>query len=115
MRSTIFLFIGAIVLSASLAFAEDSPFYFDESGQVQSRGYWSPNARTKSDFETDRRMYNDHMNREALKQNEALIDEYHSRKPVAPPSGSGSFWVTPGAGELSRLCTQIAPGQIVCQ
>lgn len=116
--------VGAIVVavllvgSAVVASADDQPFYFDESGQMQQHGYWSPNNRSRSDFDTDRRMYNQYQNQEVMKQNEALIDSYYShkpelshRQPTAPPAyGSGSlndqFLYFPSPGSAPRLCSR---------
>lgn len=108
--------VATVLLTGPAVFAsgDDSPFYFDESGRMQQHGYWSPNSRSKSDFDTDRRMYNDHMNREILKQNEALTQSYYDSKPYAPPSGSSDYWISGPDGQ-SQWCRPIAPRQVICQ
>jgi len=109
--------LGTILLAGSSVFADDSAFYFDESGRMQMNGYWSPNSRSKSDFETDRRMYNDQMNREALRQNEALIDSYHAPRSQQQPSYSDPnppFLVVPSPGAMPRLC-QRSFNAVFCQ
>ncbi|MDK2742108.1 MAG: hypothetical protein NDI90_04280 [Nitrospira sp. BO4] len=97
-----------------VASADDGPFYFDESGKMQQHGYWSPNSRSKSDFETDRRMYNEWTNAETLRKNRELIDEYYSPKPSAPPSSSSDYWISGPDGQ-SQWCRPIAPRQVICQ
>jgi hypothetical protein len=65
--------IGTILLGASAVFAsDDSPFGFDESGKLYQRDTWSPispNSRRTS--EADQRNYNDWVNSQTLRQNEA--------------------------------------------
>lgn len=107
--------LGTILLGASAVFAsDDSPFGFDESGKLYQRDTWSPispNSRRTS--EADQRNYNDWVNSQTLRQNEALIESYD--RPSAPSSrGNQSFWFTPGPGERSRLCSQVG-AQIICQ
>jgi len=108
--------IGTILLGASAAFGEDSAFYFDESGKMQMNDTWSPmSPNSRRTTEADRRNYNDWVNSQTMKQNEAMIEGYYSAKPSAPPShGNQSFWFTPGPGERSRLCSQIG-AQVICQ
>jgi len=111
--------LGTILLGASAVFALDDhgPFYFDEAGRIQQHGYWSPNARTGSDFETDRRQYNNQLSQDALKRNQETLEGYYSSTPAVPPSSSGgSYWVSPGQnGKPYQLCSPIAPRQVICQ
>ena len=76
--------IVGIVLLASPALADDSAFYFDESGKVQMNSIWSPISRRTT--EEERRQYNAWANAQTLRKNEALVDEYYRSKPSAPPS-----------------------------
>lgn len=107
--------LGAILISSGSIFADDSPFYFDESGQVQQRGYWSPDNRSTFDAETDRQAYRNYRNQEIMRQNEELIESYYSSKPAAPPStGSDAFLVYPEPGAAPRYC-QRSWDTVYCQ
>jgi hypothetical protein len=57
------------VFGSSPAKADDSPFYFDESGSMQQRDYWSPSNRSL-DHEYDRLKQNQYQNQETQRQNE---------------------------------------------
>ncbi|MBX3301581.1 MAG: hypothetical protein KF693_05135 [Nitrospira sp.] len=105
--------VASALAELSQARADDSPFYFDESGRVQQHGYWSPTNRHAVGAEEDRRQYNAWSNAEALRKNREMIDEYHAPKPVAPPSGPSSYWIYPGPGEPARFC-QPSFGQVIC-
>lgn len=99
--------LGAILISSSSIFADDSPFYFDESGQVQQRGYWSPDNRSNFDAETDRQAYRNYRNQEIMKQNEELIESYYSSKSTAPLStgkDNAPYLVYPAPGANPMLC-----------
>ena len=107
--------IGTILIGASAVFGDDSAFYWDGSGKMQMSDTWSPMSPNRRTTESDRRNYNDWVNSQTLKQNEALIEGYYNSKPSAPPShGNQSFWLTPGPGERSRLCSQVG-AQVICQ
>lgn len=107
--------IGTILIGASAVFADDSAFYFDESGQMQMNGTWSPmTPNSRRTTEQDRRQYNAWTNAQTIRKNGALIDEYYSSKPTAPPSGSSDYWVTGSDGQ-SQWCRPIAPKQVICQ
>ncbi len=80
--------LGTILLGAS-AFAmdgSDSAFYFNESGQLSQRDYWSPSNRSRSDYETDKRMYQDHSNRETLRSNDETIQGYYNAPRSSQPA-----------------------------
>lgn len=103
-----------VSLALADAFASegsDSPFYFDESGSMQQRDYWSPNNRSR-DYESDRQQYRQYQNQQTQRQNEALMDEYaaQSRHSIAPPrSSSEQFLVYPdGRLDHPKLCTRTA-------
>ncbi|MDR4470388.1 MAG: hypothetical protein MRJ68_19175 [Nitrospira sp.] len=108
--------IGSILIGVR-AFADDSPFYFDEAGQVQQRGYWSPNNRSTFDAETDRQAYRNYRNQEIVKQNEELIESYYSSKPTAPLStgnDNAPYLVYPAPGANPMLC-QRSFDAVYCQ
>ena len=102
--------LGMILLAGSAVFAEED----------NSHTYWHENDRSKSDFDADRSFSQEQMNREARRQNEALLDEYYSRKPNGysqSPSYSNPnppFLVFPGPGEKPRLC-QRSFNSVYCQ
>ncbi len=112
--------LGTILLGASAVFASDdsSPFYFNESGKIQTNDTWSsisPNSRRTT--EADRRNYNDWVNNQTMRQNEALVDSYYSSPSVPPglsPSSSADYWVT-GADGHSQWCRSITKHQVLCQ
>lgn len=100
---------GMILLGVSAAVsADDSPFYFDDSGNVQQHGYWSPNSRSRPTYEESRRYQNDQMTRDALRQNEETIKGYHAPSNSQAPSYTDKnpqWLVLPGPGEgLPKLC-----------
>lgn len=76
------LVIAWCLCGPSVAHADEgSPFYFDESGSLQQRGYtpsWSPDNRSR-DRSIDAPRYNQFRNQEIQAQNEALLDEYAER------------------------------------
>lgn len=92
--------LAVALLASSSAWADDQPFYFDERGQVQQRDYSPSYSPSRSD--------RDAMNREILRQNEALVDEYYnSNRSNQQPSWTDPnplFTVVPGVGERSKLC-----------
>jgi hypothetical protein len=109
--------IGTILIGASAVFGDDSAFYWDESGKMQMSDTWSPmSPNSRRTTESDRRNYNDWVNNQTLKQNEAMIEGYYNSKPSSPPSGSSSsdYWIT-GADGRSQWCRSIAPRQVLCQ
>ncbi|MDK2745533.1 MAG: hypothetical protein NDI90_21735 [Nitrospira sp. BO4] len=108
--------VVVVLLAGSAVFAsDDSPFYFDESGKMQMNGTWSPmHPNSRRTTEEDRRQYNAWANAETLRKNEALVDEYYSPKPSAPPSGSSDYWISGPDGQ-SQWCRSIAPRRVICQ
>ena len=108
--------IGSILIGVR-AFADDSPFYFDESGQVQQRSYWSPSAPNSNRYtEEDRRQYNAWSNAETLRKNDEIIQGYYNESAVPPSTSSDNapYLVYPAPGANPMLC-QRSFDAVYCQ